>query len=111
MQPKSKTDGYQSQFLRSRVFTQPVLAQENSSLQRFNSSRVTFSREEDRENSSTLIFDAWLYSNGSEQKRLSVGRVDMKDDTAGLSTEFLDGSRTLSLSRKFVLYVTGGTDE
>ena len=60
---------------------------------------VTFSREEDQEDSSTLNYDACLYNTGSK-KRLSVGRVNMKDNTADIFTKFLGGPRTQSLSRK-----------
>ena len=80
---KPETDINQSQFLQSRVPTQPVLAQEKFGVSQ-NSSRnftatfqcvsrwiqirhVTFHSEQDRKDSNTLKFDAWLYNNGSER--------------------------------------------
>ena len=43
------------------------------------------------------------------EKRLSVGRVDTKDNIADLFTKHLDGSRTRSLARTLGLQVMGGT--
>ena len=76
--PKPETDNNLSQFSRSRVSTQPVLAQENfwvsqNSSKNFTATfqfvpkwiqirHVTFSSEEKREGSSTLRFDAWLFN-------------------------------------------------
>ena len=45
------------------------------------------------------------------EKRLTVGRVDTKNNTADLFTKFSDGPRTQSLSKKPGLHVTGGTDD
>ena len=45
------------------------------------------------------------------EKRLAVGLVDTKNNTADLFTEFSDGPRTQSLSKKPRLHVTGGTDD
>ena len=108
--PKPETDSNLSQFSRSRVSTQPLLAQENfwvsqNSSKNFTATfqfvpkwiqirQVTFSSEENREDSSTLNFDSWQYNKGISEKRLSVRSVDTKDNTTDLFTKFLVGPRT-----------------
>ena len=73
--------------------TRPVLAQENFWVSHDSSENFTttfqfvskctqihpvpFTSDENKEDSSTLKFDAWLYNNRSE-KSLSVGRADTK---------------------------------
>ena len=51
-----------------------------------------------------LAVQQWI-----REKRLSVGRVNTKDNTADLFTKRLDGPRTPSLARKIGLQILGGT--
>ena len=44
------------------------------------------------------------------EKRLSVSRVDTKNNTADLYTKQLDGLRTQSLAREFGLRILDGTN-
>ena len=53
-----------------------------------------------------LAFQQWI-----REKRLLVGRVTMKDNTADLFTKHLDGPRTRSLARKLGLQILGGTSD
>ena len=53
----------------------------------------------------------WLYNSGYEKKRLSVGRVDTTNNTAGLFTKHLDGPRTQSFARKLGLRILEGTND
>ena len=51
-----------------------------------------------------LAVQKWI-----REKRLSVGRVNTKDNTADLFTKHLDGPRTRSLARKIGVQILGGT--
>ena len=53
-----------------------------------------------------LAVQQWL-----REKRLSVGRVNTKDNTADLFTKHLYGTRTRSLARKLGLQILGGTSD
>ena len=52
-----------------------------------------------------LAIQQWI-----RQKRLSVSRVDTKNNTADLVTKHLDGLRTQSLAKKLGLRILDGTN-
>ena len=52
-----------------------------------------------------LAIQHWI-----REKRLSVGRVDTKNNTADLFTKHLDGLRTQSLTKKLGLRILDGTN-
>ena len=52
-----------------------------------------------------LAMQQWI-----REKRLSVSRVNTKNNTADLFTKHLDRLRTQSLAKKFGLRILGGTD-
>ena len=52
-----------------------------------------------------LAMQQWV-----REKRLSVSRVDMKNNTAYLFTKYLDGLRRQSLGRKLGLRILDGTN-
>ena len=71
---------------------------------------VTFSRERDQgEDSSTSKFRCLAMQQWIREKRLSVGRVDANNSTVDIFTNFLDGPRTQSLSRKLGLRLRPGS--
>ena len=88
---------------------------QGTSLQRFSSSRdgfrlgKTHSAAQATRRTNTSKYDAWQYNSGYE-KRLSVSRVDMKNNTADLFTKHLDGLRTQSLAKKLGLRILDGTN-
>ena len=115
VQPMSEADSNQSQLNAKQSSTQPVLAQENF-WDSQNSSRNctttfqfvsrwiqirhdTFYSAGDPADSSISKYDGWQHN----KKRLSLERVDTKDNTADLFTKHLDGPRTQSLARKLGL--------
>ena len=51
-----------------------------------------------------LAIQQWI-----REKRLSVSRVDTKNNAADLYTKHLDGLRTQSLAKKFALRILDGT--
>ena len=64
--------------------------------------------------SNTSRYDACQHSSGYEGKRLSVSRVDTKNNTADLFTKHLDGLRTRAhaekLGLRFLDMADGGTN-
>ena len=131
VQQEPETDSHQSQFLRSRVLRSQCLRRrtvgsrrtlQRTSLQSFSSSRNSsrkgfrFGTSQSPEKGTggglqhieirCLAVQQWIRG-----KHLSAGCLDTKSNTADLSTKFLDGPRTQSLSRKLGQHVTGGTDD
>ena len=116
------------QFMRSRVLRSQCLRRRTSgtcrtlprtALQRFSSSRDGFRTQHDTLHIlqrrgpglkhieiRCLAIQQWI-----REKRLSVGRVDTKDNTADLFTKHLDGPRTQSLARKFGFRIQEGTND
>ena len=71
----------------------------------------TFHSAEDQADSSTSKLRCLAIQQWIREKRLSVQRVDTKDNTADLFTKPMDGPRTQSLARKFGLRILQGTND
>ena len=121
--PKSEADSNQSQFMRSRALRSLCLRRRTSgtrrtlhgtALQRFSSysdlARHILQRRGpgglEHIEIRCLAFQQWI-----REKRLSVGRVDTKDNTADLFTKHVEGPRTQSLARKLGLRILEGTSD
>ena len=104
-----------------QISTQPVLAQENcwdsqNSSRNFTTTfpfvsrwiqtrQDTFYSAGDQADSNTLSYDVWQYKQWTREKRLSVSRVDTKNNTEDLFTKHLDGLPTQSFAKKLGLRI------
>ena len=124
MQSESETDSDQSQFVRSRVLRSPCagkllgLAELLKELHCDVAARLDMYSDSARHilqrrgpdglkhiEIRCLAMQQWV-----REKRLSVSRVDTKNNTADLFTKHLDGLRTQSLAKKLGLRILDGTD-
>ena len=124
VQPESETDSDQSQFMRNRVLRSQCLPEncwdsQNSSRNfttkfQFVSKWIQTRQDIPQRRGSgglkhietrCLAIQQWI-----REKRLSVSRVDTKNNTADLFTKHLDGLRTQSLAKKLGLRILDGTN-
>ena len=126
VQPKPETNSDQPQFLRSRVLRSQCLRRttvgtrrtlRGTSLERFSSSRGGFklgkthsTGKRTRRTQTYRNYDALAIQQWIRVKRLSVSRVVAKNNAADHFTKHLDGLRTQSPARKFVLRILDGTN-
>ena len=127
VQQKSEADSNQSQFMRGRVLRIQCLRRRTSGTRRSlqgtapqpsSSSRDGFrSRTTHSTAQRTRRTQAYRKTMlgcttvDMKKKRLSVGRVDTTNNTAGLFTKHLDGPRTQSFARKLGLRILEGTND
>ena len=120
VQAESETDSDQSQFMRSRVLRSQCLCRrtvgirrtlQGTSLRRFNSSRdgsrlcTTHSTAQGTRRTRTQRNTILVNTTVDTRERLSVSRVDTKNNTADLFTKHLDGLRTQALAKKLGLRI------
>ena len=121
VQPESETDSDQSQFMRSRFPRSQCLRRrtvgtrrtlQETSQRRFpfvsrwiQTRQDTFYSAGDQADSNTLSYDVWQYKQWIREKRLSVSRVDTKNNTEDLFTKHLDGLPTQSFAKKLGLRI------